>query len=43
MPKIIKVMLFWTLVAPTIMTILLMIIEYSVGKDVELLSYSAVF
>ncbi|WP_345240623.1 hypothetical protein [Pontibacillus salipaludis] len=43
MPKIIKVMLFWTLVAPTIITILLMIIEYSVGKDVELLSYSAIF
>ncbi len=36
-------MLFWTLAIPTIITILRIITDYILGKDIELLSYSAVF
>ena len=43
MLKILKLMFFWTLVVPTIITILRIIIDYILGKDIVLLSYSAVF
>lgn len=43
MPKGLKIMLFWTLVFPTIITIIRIIIVYILGNDIELLSYSAVF
>ncbi|WP_042221641.1 hypothetical protein [Oceanobacillus manasiensis] len=43
MPKLLKIMLFWTLAFPTIITILRIITDYLLGKDIELLSYSAVF
>ncbi|WP_163970419.1 hypothetical protein [Oceanobacillus halotolerans] len=43
MPKGLKIMLFWTLVFPTIITILRILTDYIIGKDIELVSYSAVF
>ncbi|RLL48431.1 hypothetical protein D8M04_03995 [Oceanobacillus piezotolerans] len=38
-----KIMLFWTLVFPTIITILFIIKDYILGNDIEILSYSAVY
>lgn len=43
MPKVFKIMLFWTLAAPAIVTFLRIIIDYLLGKNIELLSYSTVF
>ncbi|SES62535.1 hypothetical protein SAMN05216389_101117 [Oceanobacillus limi] len=43
MPKVLKIMLFWTLVFPTIITIFRIITDYILGKEIEMLSYSAVF
>lgn len=43
MSKLLKIMLFWTLVFPTIITILRIIIDLILVRDIELLSYSAVF
>lgn len=36
-------MLFWTLAFPSLITILRIITDYILGKDIELLSYSATF
>ncbi|MUK90624.1 hypothetical protein GMD78_19895 [Ornithinibacillus sp. L9] len=43
MPKGLKIMLFWTLVFPIIITILRISTDYILSKDIELVSYSAVF
>ncbi|TGB03641.1 hypothetical protein [Halobacillus salinus] len=43
MPKILKVLIFWTLIVPTIITILRIALDFFLGREVELLSYSAVF
>ncbi|GAA0493877.1 hypothetical protein GCM10008986_20460 [Salinibacillus aidingensis] len=43
MPKGLKIMLFWSLVFPTIITILRIITDYVLGKEIELFSYTAVF
>jgi len=36
-------MLFWSLVSPVIVTILIITIDYFSGREIELFSYSAVF
>lgn len=43
MPKGVKIMLFWSLGFPVIVTILRIIIDYILGRNIELVSYSAVF
>ncbi|SET18935.1 hypothetical protein SAMN05421676_103174 [Salinibacillus kushneri] len=43
MPRLLRIMLFWTLVIPIIITILRIITDYILGKDIELLSYLPVF
>ena len=43
MSKGLKIMLFWSLGFPVIITILRMITDYFLGRNIELLSYSAVF
>lgn len=41
MSKGLKIMLFWSLGFPVIITILLIITDYFLGRDIELFSYSA--
>ncbi|MEI3614669.1 hypothetical protein [Pseudogracilibacillus sp. SO30301A] len=43
MSKGLKIMLFWSLGFPVIITILRIITDYFLGRDIELFSYSAVF
>jgi len=43
MSKGLKIMLFWTLGFPVIVTILRLLIDYILGNNMELLSYAAVF
>jgi len=43
MSKGLKIMLFWSLGMPIIITILRIITDYILGCDIELFSYSAVF
>ncbi|SFE28259.1 hypothetical protein SAMN05216238_1127 [Lentibacillus persicus] len=43
MSKGLKIMLFWSLGFPVIITFLRIITDYFLGRDIELLSYSAVF
>ncbi|MEN2766095.1 hypothetical protein [Ornithinibacillus xuwenensis] len=43
MSKGLKVMLFWSLIFPVIVTVLRIIIDFFLGRDIELLSYTAVF
>lgn len=43
MPKVLKIMLFWSIGFPVIVTVLRIIIDYFLGRESELLSYSAVF
>jgi hypothetical protein len=42
-PKGLKIMLFWSLVFPTIATIIRIIIDFILEKEIELFSYTAVF
>ncbi|MFC4023026.1 hypothetical protein ACFOUV_04250 [Oceanobacillus longus] len=43
MPKVLKIMLFWSLVFPTIITFLRVIIDFILGKEIELFPYTAFF
>lgn len=43
MAKGLKIMLFWSVVAPVIITIIRIIKDYSIGKDIDLLSCLAIF
>ncbi|UJL45178.1 hypothetical protein KFZ58_12230 [Virgibacillus sp. NKC19-16] len=43
MSKGLKIMLFWSLVFPFTVTIFRIIIDYFLGREIELLPYSAVF
>lgn len=43
MPKGLKIMLLWTLAFPAIITIFRSIIDYMLGREIELISYTAVF
>lgn len=43
MPKGLKIMVFWSLIFPAIITILRIFIDYIFDKDIELLSYTATF
>lgn len=43
MSKGLKIMLFWSLVFPVIITILRILTDYILGRDIEMFSYLAVF
>lgn len=43
MRKGLKIMLFWSLGFPVIISIVRIITDYFLGRDIELFSYSAVF
>ncbi|MEI3607294.1 hypothetical protein SPD48_16565 [Pseudogracilibacillus sp. SE30717A] len=43
MSKGLKIMLFWTLGCPSIITVLRIITDYFLGRDIDWFSYSAVF
>lgn len=43
MSKVLKIMVFWTVGIPVIVTLLRIIVDFLIGRDIELFSYSAVF
>ncbi|MDQ0159958.1 hypothetical protein J2S77_001945 [Alkalibacillus salilacus] len=43
MPRGLKIILFSSLILPTIITILRIITDYILGREIELFSYTAVF
>ncbi|MHA6253311.1 hypothetical protein [Oceanobacillus sp. CAU 1775] len=43
MRKNVKIILFWSIAAPVIVTLIRMIIDFSLGNRIELLSYLPVF
>lgn len=43
MSKVLKIMLFWSLGMPAIVTFLRIITDLFLGRNIELFSYSAVF
>lgn len=43
MSKGLKIMLFWSLIFPVIITIFRIITDYFLSREIELLAYSAVF
>lgn len=43
MSKGIFIMLFWALIFPTVITLVRILIDYLLEKEIELLSYTAVF
>ncbi|MDY0393914.1 hypothetical protein ACFSMW_16400 [Virgibacillus halophilus] len=43
MSKGLKIMLFWSVAAPVMITIIRIIKDYFMGEDFDLISYSAIF